>query len=166
MSDDDSESCPPGGVFDQPLPAMRTAFNGYGTLVYGWPSTGGVWIHDSCYGVELDYLNLSRFEVTPTQRYSLEEDEFCSRLERIGTHFVEDEKEYTSMWGAPWTLELWYGWPSGGGVWALRVDEVKGSNLGVTRIRNAHNMEERCKAIEMLGGKFYEKWEDVPKNDA
>lgn len=167
LDSDESESCPPGGVFDQPLEATRTKFNDVGTFVYGWPTTGGVWIHDRCSGIELEFLNLSRFELTPTQRWSPEEDEFCRRLERIGAHFLKDEKEFTSTLEIPWVSSLWYGWPSSGGVWALRLDdELKGARLGVGRIKNALTMDERCRAIEMLGGEFYERWEDVPKNDA
>lgn len=29
------------------------------------------------------------------------------------------------------------------------------------RIHNAFTMEERCKVIEVLGGKFYQDWEEV-----
>ena len=56
------------------------------------------------------------------------------------------------------------GWPGevpSGGVWVLWTKRIEDAEKGVARIRNAFTMHERCKAIEMLGGKFYEKWEDV-----
>ena len=39
-----------------PLEATRTHCGGGGTSVYAWPSSGGVWVHESCYGVELDLV--------------------------------------------------------------------------------------------------------------
>lgn len=158
--------------YEEPLKAVRTVFGGRGTIVYGWPSKGGLWVHDECYGVGLNFLGLSRFEPSETERYSKEEDEFCQRLERIGGRFFESESAYynhslcTSYNSLP---QVWYGWPgwpdtvASEGVWTLRTQDFQGSEIGVSRIRNALNMEERCKAIEMLGGKFYQNWEDVPK---
>lgn len=40
----------------------------------------------------------------------------------------------------------------------VRTAFDQGLELGVSRIRDAITMEERCKAIEMLGRKLYENW--------
>ncbi|KAK4555505.1 hypothetical protein LTR86_007257 [Recurvomyces mirabilis] len=164
-----------------PTPAVRTQFGPLGTLVYGWPSTGGVWIHEDCYGVELDFLNVSRFEPAATEHVSdpVAEDELCQRLEWIGGRFYASERAYidqvleehvergSDTWfqAATW----WYGWPGvvpEGGVWALQVRADKRWEVGISRIRNAFTMEERCRAIEISGGKFYEKWEDIARNES
>lgn len=159
-----SDECDLHDPNEDPLPATRTEFGGKGTIVYGWPSTGGVWVHEDCYGVELDFLGLSRFEPSDTARFSPAEDDFCKRLEMIGAYFYESEYAYqvqTFRHNAP---RVWYGWPGDApqrGVWVLRTEGPQGAELGVSRIKNALTMEERCKAIEMLGGKFYERWDDV-----
>lgn len=54
----------------RPLEAVRTKFSNGPTSVFAWPSYGGVFVHRSCYGVELDFLGLSRFEDAPTERDS------------------------------------------------------------------------------------------------
>lgn len=149
---------------EDPLPAVRTIFGGTGTIVSGWPSTGGIWVHADCYGVELDFLGLSRFEPSDTERFSPAEDGFCKRLEMIGAHFYESEYAYNIQTYQYNDSRVWYGWPGDapeGGVWVLRTNGTEGAELGVSRIRNALTMEEKCKAIEMLGGKFYERWSDV-----
>jgi hypothetical protein len=54
------------------------------------------------------------------------------------------------------------GWPAGGGVWMLLTSETYARLKGTAIIHNALNMEERCKAIEKLGGRFYENPRDCP----
>ncbi|KAI5367379.1 hypothetical protein Slin15195_G025060 [Septoria linicola] len=138
---------------NDPLPGIRTTFGVLATSVYGWPSTGGVWVHESCYGVELDFLGLSRFQTSPTARFSKEEDEFCKLLEKIGAHFYETEADYNRQTFRYQDHDLWYGWPGkvpGGGVWALRTEHDEGARMGVSRVHNALSMEERCKVIALL----------------
>ena len=152
---------------EDPLPAIRTIFGGRGTIVYGWPSSGGVWVHADCYAVELDFLCLSRFKPSDTERFSPAEDDFCQRLEMIGAHFYEREYDYNIQTYTYNHSRVWYAWPENaptGGVWVLRTTGWEGAELGVARIRNALTMEERCKAIEMLGGKFYEQWDDAKRD--
>ncbi|WPB00095.1 uncharacterized protein RHO25_004714 [Cercospora beticola] len=161
---EDEGHLPFSDPYDEPLPAVRTEFTGGATIAYGWPSTGGVWIHENCYAVELDFLGVSRFEVSPTQRYSKAEDEFRKYLERIGAHFYDSDSAYNRQSSRRSDRELWYGWTNGvpeGGVWALRTVGAEDAVLGVPRIRNALSMQERCRAIEMLGGTYFEKWEDI-----
>jgi len=152
---------------EDPLPAIRTIFGGKGTIVYGWPSTGGIWVHADCYAVELDFLGLSRFEPSDTERFSPAEDDFCRRLEMIGADFYAREYDYNIQTYTYKESGVWYGWPENapdGGVWVLRTKGIEDAELGVARIRNARTMEERCKAIEMLGGKFYERWNDAQRD--
>lgn len=159
-----SDECDLHDPNEDPLPAVRTEFGDKGTIVYGWPSTGGIWVHEECYGVELNFLGLSRFEPSDTERFSPAEDGFCKRLEMIGAQFYESEYAYNTQTFRHDASRMWYGWPGDapeGGVWVLRTKGPEGAELGVSRIRNALTMEERCKAIEMLGGRFYERWEDV-----
>lgn len=149
---------------EDPLEAIRSEFGSTTTVVYGWPSTGGVWVHEACYGVELDFLGLSRFEPSATERFSKEEDEFCQRLEWIGAHFYDSDYAYKSNRSRQQADQIWYGWPAAvpeGGLWALRTTGYESAAKGVSRIRNALTMEERCDAIKTLGGTFYTSWEEA-----
>jgi hypothetical protein len=57
------------------------------------------------------------------------------------------------------------GWPVGGGVWVLSstASEASAKNAGMAF--NASTMEERCKIIEKLGGRFYANPKDCPDLD-
>ena len=164
---DEQASAPDDCPCEDPLPAIRTDFGGRGTIVYGWPSTGGLWVHSDCYAVELDFLGLPRFHPSDTERFSPAEDSFCKRLEMIGARFHESEYAYNHHGYRYRDSGVWYGWPGDapdGGVWVLRTKGIEDAELGVARIRNARTMDERCKAIEMLGGKFYERWDDAKRD--
>jgi hypothetical protein len=47
------------------------------------------------------------------------------------------------------------GWPAGGGVWVLQTTVGNAGDIGAARIHNAHDMKERCRWIQKLGGVFY-----------
>lgn len=153
----------------RPLEAVRTKFSNGATSVFAWPSYGGVFVHSRCYGVELDFLGLSRFEDAPTERDSdpEKEDAFCKRLQWIGARYFESNEAYWhSIFGMeqPEPAVPWLGWPGAvpeGGVWVLWSGYGNRRVQGAGRIQNAYTMEERCKAIEMLGGEFYQDWEEV-----
>ena len=56
------------------------------------------------------------------------------------------------------------GWPAGGGVWVLNITEHEAWDRDAGVVHYAHDMEERCRVIERLGGVFYENpkdWLDV-----
>lgn len=57
------------------------------------------------------------------------------------------------------------GWPAGGGVWVFKTTYLDAIEKGVGRIKNAFNMEERCRAIEQLGGTFYADPKECPDFD-
>lgn len=157
--------------YTERLPAIRTQFGGRGTSVYAWPSSGGVWVHHQCYGVELDFLGLPRFEQSSTERDTdpEKEDAFCKRLEWIGGRYFKSEYAYWEHTiegiGRSDLRRPWLGWPGAvpeDGVWVLwSKSDIESAEQGYGRIYNAHTMQERCEAIEMLGGKFYRKWEAV-----
>lgn len=151
--------------------SVRSDFTDGATIVYGRPSTYGTWGHEDCYAIEIDFLSLSRFEPSATERFATEEDEFCKRVELIGGRFYESEYAYNKQQTARQDssgLRLWCGWPGdspGGAVWALWNTDSEAAGMGVSRIRNALTMTERCEAIEMLGGRLYKRWEDVAHPD-
>jgi hypothetical protein len=56
---------------------------------------------------------------------------------------------------------LYLGWPKDKrGVWLLRYENWKAVAGDIGTIYNALTMEERCLAIKLSGGKFYENPED------
>lgn len=50
---------------------------------------------------------------------------------------------------------LTVGWQAGRGVWVLSMTREEARMKGGAIIHNAYTMEERCKAIEQLGGAFF-----------
>jgi hypothetical protein len=147
------ENCPPQSQTD------RTSFGaGPGTSVYGWPSKGGLYVLASCDGVELDFLQLDRFNVTSRSQDPAEEDAHCANMRKLGATWFESEEAYilsALQRSRPQKRVLFVGWPSTGGVWVLKTTYTEASSRGLGRIKNALSMEERCQAIERLGGIFY-----------
>jgi hypothetical protein len=47
------------------------------------------------------------------------------------------------------------GWPASGGVWVLNVSVDEAQERGASMVHSAYTMEERCRAIEKVGGVFY-----------
>lgn len=155
----DYEDCtgPMVEVFEKST--YRTEFTaGSLTTVRGWPSTGGFYIL-SCDGVELEFLGLDRFEPTPRSQDSAEEDTFCAKMRRLGPRWYRDlEAEAAESLGVEYRTDhvvKAFGWPTNGGVWALKMPEMDSYMKGMSRIRNAFSMDERCRQIEKLGGVFY-----------
>ena len=136
-----------------------------------WPSVGGIIINPHVSSVELDFLHLSRFEAPPRSFNADEEDAFCRQLRRTGGKWwihYDDFTDAVDKGTRPRTAkereELVLGWPEDGGVWVLREmnwnDNDLWVGLGVFGLANAHTMEERCKAMEMLGAVYYANPED------
>lgn len=63
----------------------RVSFGaGPGALVKGWPAKGGIYLLDDCFGIDLDFLKLDRFQETlqPSQSgpdAAAEEEAHCNR---------------------------------------------------------------------------------------
>ncbi|KIW10170.1 hypothetical protein PV08_11131 [Exophiala spinifera] len=144
-----------------------------GSFVFGYPSTGGVLIR-GLGPVELVHLGLDRFKDATRSPDADEEDEFCTRLWRLGAQWwasrgeMEEALLRQDSGGAPqkklaWTVET--GWPSSGqGVWVLEYDVEDRAHyelrVGASLLNNCLDMDERCKVIENLGGTFYSNPDD------
>ncbi|PTB81729.1 hypothetical protein M440DRAFT_1444353 [Trichoderma longibrachiatum ATCC 18648] len=156
----------------------RVSFGaGPGALVKGWPAKGGIYLLDDCFGIDLDFLKLDRFQETlqPSQSgpdAAAEEEAHCNRMRQLGAVWWESLQEWAMVkLREPGEPELRrgqrfvkVGWPAGGGVWVLDIlmDDAMTKDTGI--IFNARYMEERCRLIEQLGGVFYENpkdWLDV-----
>ncbi|KAK1449961.1 hypothetical protein CMEL01_07297 [Colletotrichum melonis] len=158
-----------------PEQKYRTSFGiRSGTAVRGWPSHGGIFFLDDCVGVDLEFLQLDRFEPTLRSEDQAEEDAHCLRMRMLGAVWFDSEyprelEDYSKLGDYPITSRrsdhVIAGYPSTGGAWVLRVFEEDGRSMGVGRIKNARNMEERCSVIQKLGGVFYEDPFESPELD-
>ena len=183
------ESCPP---FVEPS-RFRVEFSaGGGATVMGWPSKGGIYMLESCTGVELDFLGLGRFHNMERPPKSADadaksdEEEHCNKsmwslscrhrdvltlciiVRQLGAEWWPNETTYIlkAMRGTDWdTPFIQVGWPASGGVWVLKSTVGEAQNRGAGRIHNARNMEERCQIIEEDGGVFYADPKDCPHLD-
>ncbi|KAI4246903.1 MAG: hypothetical protein LQ352_006270 [Teloschistes flavicans] len=157
-------------ISPDPVSNVRTQFGGGSTIVRGFPSAGGIYLLQNADPVELEFLSLDRFHETSRSNDAVEEDAFCQRMRAMGARWFDSEEEADE--GPPLEYrngkrvgrtQLWLGWSANGGVWVLEIDEYEGARKGIGgRIRNAKNMEERCKFIEMLGGAFFSDRKHCP----
>ncbi|KAH9211335.1 hypothetical protein DL95DRAFT_392515 [Leptodontidium sp. 2 PMI_412] len=152
--------------FDEP-PTERVWGLGVWNTIFCYPSVGGFIVNEHITSVELDFLNLSRFEKTPRSSDPDEEDMFCRQLRRTGARWWDSYYSWDLVVvqkSAPMSAKereaLVLGWPEKGGVWVIR--EHNWGRLGSRgwTWTNAHTMEERCKALEMLGAVYYANPED------
>ncbi|KAI9642510.1 hypothetical protein NHQ30_009315 [Ciborinia camelliae] len=140
----------------QPYPefnyTMRTIFGRGGCTVYGYPSTGGIFIKQNVHIVDMNYLSLERLQATPRSSDAMQEDEFCTLMRRIGAIWWRSERDYEVEWSCsnegygaytecnedkyaregrlpPTDAQkqvLIFGWPTDGvGVWVLRYEARK-----------------------------------------
>ncbi|GFF32844.1 hypothetical protein IFM46972_03696 [Aspergillus udagawae] len=148
--------------------------SGPGVKVLGYPSKGGIYVLRDCFGVELDFLGLDRFNDTERPStldpdWQAKEDAHCDRMRRLGATWWRSESDEFLERGLerPESTDdyLQVGWPAAGGVWVLHTTWGNASDIGAARIHNAHDMEERCRWIEKLGGVFYADPKDCPYLD-
>ncbi|THV47187.1 hypothetical protein BGAL_0329g00130 [Botrytis galanthina] len=162
---------------------MRTVFSTIGCTVYGYPSTGGIFIKDNANIVDMNFLSLARLYPTQRSHDPIEEDEFCILMRKVGAIWWSSERHHTIKWssldddyqeaGAPPSIladaqkrDLIFGWPTdGGGVWVLRYDTHEGmKNLlprDLGRINLAVDMGERVEIMREYDATFYENEQDV-----
>ncbi|KXH53422.1 hypothetical protein CNYM01_01167 [Colletotrichum nymphaeae SA-01] len=168
---------------------FRTNFYPSYTMVYGWPSTGGFYMLH-CDGVDLEFLGLNRLVPTPRSDDSADEDAHCINMRKLGAKFYKSDWDYhlkttthenpqdryqkairlgkDNLSAAEETYKVAekfievFGWPTTGGVWALKLSTDKIHTFG---IRNAFTMDEKCRAIEMMGGVFYADPNECPGLD-
>jgi hypothetical protein len=154
----------------QPFQTERLSLSTLGgsNTVICWPSVGGLIIADRVTPVELTFLSLPRFTSTPRSLNQSAEDAFCRQLRKIGGKWFPGHwdwwAKYVQMSRGMTISEmevLTLGWPESGGVWVLRRQSRWGEDRGWSlRVRNAVSIQERCEAIEMSGGVFYERPEE------
>jgi hypothetical protein len=152
----------------------RARFGDFGCTIYGWPSCGGVIIRNQADAIEMQYLDLDRFEPPITRlKDQNDADAFCTRLIDIGRKWWPSEKRSQLIWrelnGMGTDIEdetdeevreLWVGWPKSGGV---LISEFQ-SNIGeikipedIGRLRMALTMEERYELLrKRFGAVYYE----------
>ncbi|KEF57472.1 uncharacterized protein A1O9_05389 [Exophiala aquamarina CBS 119918] len=143
-----------------------------GSIVFGYPSTGGILVR-SAGPVELLHLGLDRFKDAKRSPNAEEEDEFCKRLGRIGPQWWATKAELmdaelgegSDAAKKKLAKRVETGWPSSRqGVWVLEYDLEDRAHYelrtGASLLNNCLNMDERCKIIEDLGGTFYSNPDD------
>lgn len=126
-----------------------------------YPSSGGIWIADIG-PVELQYLDISRFDSTERSWNKAEEDRFCHELRTFGGSWY-NPKSPDDLWVGGecseldefepvFSIDRRVAFPEKGGVWVLGRDEKTGRfPLGMAGIRNSLTMEERSTVLERLG---------------
>ncbi|KAI6091815.1 hypothetical protein F4821DRAFT_225639 [Hypoxylon rubiginosum] len=140
----------------------RVVFGTYSTTVYGYPSSGGVLVLPFCNGVDLLFLQLSRFEPAERSDDPVEEDRHCARMRALGAWRFTSVYEYNTMdFFHPGALDdkvlVIAAWPRNGtGVWVFETPQGQASEKGLARVWNAMDMDERCEVVKSLGGTFYE----------
>ncbi|KAL3291882.1 hypothetical protein RB213_000590 [Colletotrichum asianum] len=120
-----------------------------GAKVVGLLADGGILVLRNCDAVELAFLQLDRLEPAPRPIDRMLEDAHCERMRMLVHEAFEGDKPYRED-------VLIAGYPAAGGVWVLQAKPAAAAQAGVGRIKNARDMEERCRLIEKLGGTFHE----------
>jgi hypothetical protein len=155
----------------RPEPTDRlelVSLGGWNTVMC-WPSVGGIIVNTHVTSVELDFLKLPRFQSFPRSYNASAEDEFCRQLRRTGGKWWESHGDFidavsakTRPTSAKERESLILGWSGDGGVWVIKEAHWYsfGVEPGFWRLRNAHTMDERCKAMEMSGAIYYRNAED------
>ncbi|OQO12004.1 hypothetical protein B0A48_02643 [Cryoendolithus antarcticus] len=168
--DDDLEdhrtSCP---AIVTRTPTQRTVFGSRGCNIYGYPSSGGIWLKEADV-LDLLYLSLSRSEVCHRSTDPNEEDEFCDRLRRVGAKWWVSRWDWANATiGAREATEeelkvVMYGWPAeGAGVWVLRYESKHDVPDDFGRLRLALTMEESIARMREYGAEFTEDASQVPE---
>ncbi|KAF3059604.1 hypothetical protein GL218_05122 [Daldinia childiae] len=148
--------------WDVPEPeTRRVVFGGHSTEVYGYPSSGGFLVLPHCNGVDLLFLQLSRFDPAERSEDPAAEDEHCARMRMLGAWWFMSADEYmTTQMLSP--ENLWRkttvvaAWPeSGVGVWVVVARKSDVPYTYLAPVWNAFSMEERCDVVKKLGGRFY-----------
>ncbi len=142
------------------------------TTVRAFPSKGGVYILTNSRSAELDFLNIdAHIAYLPRSIEQQEEDIFCQRMRMLGADYwycefgdwgcdVGGDYEMSGFYkcwdgGTVRNRRVWVGWPKDGGVWVLVLRGNDRRRRAGWRIGMARDMKERCRATELLGGRFF-----------
>ncbi|KAH7342488.1 hypothetical protein BKA65DRAFT_552120 [Rhexocercosporidium sp. MPI-PUGE-AT-0058] len=151
---------------------MRMQYN-LGSGVHSFPSIGGM-LQKDCSTVELQYLGLPTALPVDIDKFTDadEEDAFCQKMRMLGaTHWASMGAWVESLIGdrkrvGEENVGVRVGWPRDGrGVWVvswLWTDKVE-VNERLNRLKTAEDMDERCRMIEDMGGRFYERADECPE---
>lgn len=77
---------------------IRTRFHGMGCTIYGYPSSGGVFIKETANLVDMNFLSLDRFHPTQRSADPENEDEFCVMMRKVGAIWWESERHHETEW--------------------------------------------------------------------
>ena len=164
MADTPNGSCPQNPPLDV---KKRTQFNRLGCTVYGYPSSGGILIKEVDV-VDMQFLQLDRFNAAQRSSNLIREDEFCARMRKIGAIWWADEQAWIDVQlGIRERTELEsrqliFGWPANGeGVWVLRYANESEVPRDFGKISLAIDMDERCRVMKHYGATFYADAETV-----
>ncbi|KAI2780621.1 hypothetical protein F4815DRAFT_469704 [Daldinia loculata] len=81
--------------WDVPEPETHRVISGYHlTEVYGHPSSGGFIVLPHCNGVDLLFLQLSRFDPAERSEDPAAEDQHCARMRMLGAWWFTSADEY------------------------------------------------------------------------
>jgi len=141
-------------------PAQRTTFGSQGCNIYGYPSSGGIFVKEADV-LDLLYLSLSRSQACQRSIDPTEEDNFCDSLQQIGAKWWINKQDWiNATLGVrdPTEEELKvvvYGWPAeGAGVWVLRYESEGDVPDDFGRLRLALTMEERIAIMQEYNAEF------------
>ncbi|KAL2061050.1 hypothetical protein VTL71DRAFT_9102 [Oculimacula yallundae] len=128
---------------------MRMQYN-LGSGVYAFPSSGGM-LQKDCSTVELLYLGMPTKLPVEIDKFEddVGEDRFCHKMRLLGAtpwpsmgHWIETLIGDRQRVGDE-NVEVRIGWPTDG--------------------NGASDMDELCRMIEEMGGRFYERAEECPE---
>lgn len=164
MGDRPDGSCPQNPPFEM---NKRTEFGRLGCTAYGYPSGGGILIKEVDV-VDMRFLQLDRFSTAQRSSNMVQEDEFCTRMRKIGAIWWANEQTWIDVQcGMRERTEfksrhLIFGWPTNGeGVWFLRYDNEREVSKDFGKISIVINMDERCQVMKHYGATFYADPETV-----
>ena len=128
-----------------------------------YPSSGGIWMAELG-PLELQHLKINRFESTERSSNQADEDDFCHRLRQFGGSWYNPQSSDDLWVGGQchdldermpvFSISRQVGFPEKGGVWVLWPGEDGRYPDGMSTVRNALAMGERCMALERLGAVF------------
>ncbi|KAJ5086516.1 hypothetical protein NUU61_007823 [Penicillium alfredii] len=139
-----------------------TRYDIYTGQVACYPSSGGIWMAELG-PLELQHLNINRFESTERSWNQADEDKFCDQLRPFGGSWYTQSADDLWVGGECHELHEFepalsihrqIAFPENGGVWVLAIEGDALFPPGMATVRNALTMEERCKALEKLGAVF------------
>ena len=150
-------------------PASRTIFGSRGCNIYGYPSSGGIFVKKADV-LDLLYLSPSRSQACERSPDSDEEDKFCASLQRVGAKWWISKQDWiNAILGARDLTDeeskvVVYGWPTeGAGVWVLRYGSEDDVPYDFGRLRLALTMEKRIVIMQEYNAEIAEDAFQVPE---